>query len=226
MELVNKGKTKDVYDLGNGRLLLKFKDDVTVDEQGKFDPGGNKTGLTVKGVGNMNLRLTDFFFKKIAEAKIATHYISGNLEENTMTVKAAEFFGKGLEIICRFRATGSFIRRYGSYVEDGKELPAFVEFCIKDDDRGDPIITKEGLEVLGILTDGEYDKIVSLTRKICTLVKDELAAKGAELYDIKLEFGRCDGEIILIDEISGGSMRVYKNGVNIAPSDIVNLVLP
>jgi phosphoribosylaminoimidazole-succinocarboxamide synthase len=225
MELVYKGKTKDVYDPGNGNYLFKFKDDVTVGEDGKLDPGGNKVGLNIKGIGHNNLRLTDFFFKKIEEAGIFTQYISSNIENNEMTIKPAVFFGEGIEVICRFKAVGGFIRRFGKYAKEGQDLPAFVEITLKDDDRGDPPITKEGLEVLGILASAEYDELVALARKISILIKEELAKKGMELYDIKLEFGKCDGKISLIDEISGGSMRVYKDGKPVDPMDLVQLVL-
>ena len=225
MKLVCTGKTKNVYELENGHLLLKFKDDATVGEDGKLDPGGNKAGISVAGLGDSNLRLTEFFFKKIEAIGIPTHFISADIKNSTMTVKTAKIFGKGIEVICRIKATGSFIRRYGSYVEDGQDLPAFVEITLKDDNRGDPLITKEGLEVLGILKPEEYDKLVLLTKKICLFIKGELAKRNAELYDIKLEFGRCDEEIILIDEISSGSMRVYKDGCIVDPLKIAELVL-
>jgi len=225
MNLVYTGKTKDVYDLGDGSLQLKFKDDGTVGEDGKFDPGGNRVGVTIKGMGDANLRLTDFFFRKIEAAGIPTQYISADIKSGTMNVKPAEKFGKGIEVICRYKAVGSFIRRFGMYVKEGQDLPAFVEITLKDDNRGDPPITKEGLDVLGILSPAEYDELVSLTKNICMIVKDELAGKGAELYDIKLEFGRYDSKVILTDEISGGSMRVYKDGAKVEPLDIVKLLL-
>ena len=225
MKHIYSGKTKDVYAIEGGFALLKFKDDGTVGEDGTFDPGGNVVGVTVEGLGNSSLRLTKFFYEKIEAAGIPTHYVSADVENNTMTVKVAEVFGGGIEVICRFKATGSFMRRYGAYATEGQDLPAFVEVSLKDDERGDPIISKEGLEVLGILSYKEYDELVSLTRKICTIVKDEIAAKGGELYDIKLEFGRCGGQVVLIDEISGGCMRVYKDGAIIAPLDIAKLLL-
>src|SRR5690606_4092429 len=90
----------------------------------------------------------------------------------------------------------------------------FVEVTIKDDERGDPVISQETLAMLGILTAAQYDELTDLTRKICDIVKAELAKKGLDLYDIKLEFGHdiSNNQLILIDEISGGNMRVYKNG--------------
>lgn len=225
MELVYKGKTKDVYKLEDGNVLLKFKDDVT-GEDGVFDPGANTVGLTIEGAGQSGLRMTKFFFEKLAEKEIPTHYIDADIENVTMTVKTATVFGKGLEVICRFRAVGSFLRRYGAYCEEGQSLDSFVEVTIKDDDRNDPPISKDALAQLGILTNEEYDVLEPLTKEISAVVKEELAAKGLELYDIKLEFGRDnEGNVMLIDEISGGNMRVYKDGVYIAPLELEKLML-
>ena len=225
MELVYQGKTKDVYKLEDGNVLLKFKDDVT-GEDGVFDPGANTVGLTIEGAGQSGLRMTKFFFEKLAEKRIPTHYIDADIENVTMTVKQATVFGKGLEVICRFRAVGSFLRRYGAYCEEGQPLDSFVEVTIKDDDRNDPPISKDALAQLGILTNEEYDVLEPLTKEISSVVKEELAAKGLELYDIKLEFGRdAEGNVMLIDEISGGNMRVYKDGVYIVPLELEKLVL-
>ncbi|CAM3235997.1 phosphoribosylaminoimidazolesuccinocarboxamide synthase [Filibacter tadaridae] len=221
MELIYKGKTKDVYKAEGNNVLLKFKDDVT-GEDGVFDPGANTVGLTIEGAGQAGLRMTKFFFEKFAEKGIPTHYVAADIEASTMTVKSATVFGKGLEVICRFRAVGSFLRRYGAYCEEGQPLDAFVEVTIKDDERLDPPISKDALALLDILTNTEYDTLKTVTKEISNVVKEELAAKDLELYDIKLEFGRdsVTGEVMLIDEISGGNMRVYKNGTYITPMDL------
>lgn len=226
MNLIYKGKTKDVYDLEDGNYLLKFKDDVTGTD-GVFDPGANTVGLSIEGVGKAGLRLTKFFFEKLNEKGIPTHYVDSNIEEDTMTVLPAKMFGKGVEVICRYRAVGSFIRRYGLYAEAGDKLDAYVEFTLKDDDRNDPLITDEALEMLDVMTKEEYKTIVDLTRKIGKVVKDELMKKDMELYDIKFEFGRVgeDNHIALIDEISGGNMRAYKDGENIKPLELEKLML-
>ena len=226
MKLIYKGKTKDVYDLGNGIYQLKFKDDVT-GENGVFDPGANTVGLTMEGAGKAGLRLTKFFFERLRDEGIPTHYIDANIEESTMTVKGAKMFGKGLEVICRYRAVGSFLRRYGMYAKEGQPLDAFVEVTLKDDDRQDPPITEDALDMLGILSTDEYKVLKELTKKIGDIVKEELAKKGIELYDIKFEFGRLgeDEQIALIDEISGGNMRAYKDGVYIEPLKLEKLML-
>lgn len=226
MKLTYEGKTKSVYELENGNFLLKFKDDVT-GENGVFDPGANTVGLSIEGMGQGGLRLTEFFFKKIREAGIPTHFISADIENATMTVLPAKMFGNGLEVICRYRSTGSFMRRYGQYAKEGQHLDSLVEVTLKDDDRGDPLITKDALNALGLLNCDEYDILRNLTKKISGIVKDELAKKGMELYDIKLEFGRVgvNGEIALIDEISAGNMRAYKDGTIVAPLELVRLML-
>ena len=200
MKHVYEGKTKSVYMLEDGNYLLKFKDDAT-GENGVFDPGANTVGLTIDGLGKAGLRLSVFFFEKLQQLGIPTHYISANIEDATMTVKGAEVFGKGLEVICRYRAVGSFLRRYGMYAKDGQPLDAYVEMTLKDDAREDPLITKDALDMLNILNVEEYETIKALTQKIAGVVRDELAKKGLELYDIKFEYGRVGNDVVLIDEI-------------------------
>ncbi|MHA6250560.1 phosphoribosylaminoimidazolesuccinocarboxamide synthase [Oceanobacillus sp. CAU 1775] len=225
MKKLYEGKTKDVYKLEDGNVLLKFKDDVT-GEDGVFDPGANTVGLTMEGAGNAALHVTTFFFEKLREKNIPTHFISSNLAETTMTVLPATVFGEGLEVICRFKAVGSFLRRYGKYAVEGQNLDAFVEVTLKDDERNDPPISKDALAMLDILTTSEYETLKQLTIDISTIVKEELAKKELDLYDIKLEFGRDDnGEIMLIDEISGGNMRVYRAGEYVAPLELEKILL-
>lgn len=226
MKLIYTGKTKDVYSLEDGNYLLKFKDDVT-GEDGKFDPSANTVGLTIEGIGKSGLKLTKMFFEKIQEQGIPTHYIDADVNATTMTVKPAAAFGNGLEVICRYRAVGSFLRRYGMYAEEGQILDAFVEVTLKDDERQDPPISEDALDMLGILSKEEYARLKELTIKISNIVKEELAKKGIELYDIKLEFGRIgdDNHIALIDEISGGNMRAYKDSKYIEPLLLERLML-
>lgn len=226
MKLVYKGKTKDVYELENGNFLLKFKDDVT-GEDGKFDPGANTVGLTIEGIGKSGLRLTKFFYEKLNSLGIPTHYIESDIENATMTVLPADMFGKGVEVICRYRAVGSFLRRYGLYAEEGQALDAYVEVTLKDDLRNDPLITEDALEMLNIMSKDEYKILTKLTKEISGIVKEELWKKGLELYDIKLEFGRVgeDKHIALIDEISGGNMRAYKDGIYVQPLKLEELML-
>ncbi len=223
MQLVYTGKTKNVYALDNGNYLLKFKDDCT-GKDGVFDPGENSIGLTIDGVGDVNLRMSIYFFEKVNAAGIRTHFVSANLADTTMEVLPAKVFGKGLEVICRHKAVGSFLRRYGEYIEEGADLPAYVETTFKNDAKGDPLVTKDGLVVLGVMTEEQYDEIKAMTQKITQIVADEMAARGMVLYDIKFEFGYdADGKVMLIDEIASGNMRVYKDGKYVDPMTLSKL---
>lgn len=216
-KLVYTGKTKDVYACDNGNYMLKFKDDCT-GKDGVFDPGQNSVGLIIEGVGDVNLKMSAYFFEKINAAGINTHYVSADLKNTTMEVKPATVFGHGLEVICRHKAVGSFIRRYSEYIEEGADLPAYVETTFKNDEKEDPLVTKDGLVVLGIMTEEQYDNLKSMTQKITRIVADDLLEKGLTLYDIKFEFGHDeDGNVMLIDEIASGNMRVYKNGNYVDP---------
>ena len=222
-KLVYTGKTKNVYALDNGNYLLKFKDDCT-GKDGVFDPGENSVGLTIDGVGDVNLRMSIYFFEKVNAAGIRTHYVSADLKETTMEVLPAKVFGHGLEVICRHKAVGSFLRRYGEYVEEGADLPAYVEMTFKNDEKGDPLVTRDGLIVLGVMTGEQYDEIKDMTQKITQIVADEMKARGMVLYDIKFEYGYdADGKVMLIDEIASGNMRVYKDGKYIDPMTLSKL---
>ena len=223
MELLYTGKTKDVFALENGNCLLKFKDDCT-GKDGVFDPGENSVGLKIDGVGDVNLRMSIYFFEKINAAGIRTHYVKANLEDTTMEVLRAKVFGHGLEVICRNKAVGSFIRRYGEYIEEGADLPSYVEMTFKNDAKGDPLVTKEGLVVLGVMTEQQYEAIRQQTVQITKIVADDLASKGLVLYDIKFEFGYdAQGRVMLIDEIASGNMRVYKDGRYVDPITLSKL---
>jgi len=223
MNKVYQGKTKDVFALENGNYLLKFKDDVT-GKDGKFDPGENSVGLTIDGVGDVNLRMSMYFFEKINAAGIRTHFVSANLQDTTMEVYPAKVFGKGLEVICRYKAVGSFYRRYSDYCELGSNLPAYVEMTFKNDEKGDPLVTRDGLMVLGVMTYEQYDETVRMTQEITRIVADDLRGKGLDLYDIKFEYGYdAHGKVMLIDEIASGNMRVYKDGEYIEPMELSRL---
>jgi len=230
MELVYKGKTKDVYSLENGNVLLKFKDDCT-GKDGVFDPGENSVGLTIDGIGKANLETSVYYFEMLKKAGVKTHYVSADIENATMEVLPAECFGKelgggGLEVICRLVATGSFVRRYGEYIKDGTPLEGgYVECTFKNDAKGDPLVTGEGLVALKVMTAEMFESLKEQTLKITKVVADDLKTIGLDLWDIKFEFGYNNGEVILIDEIASGNMRVYKGNEIVNPVDLTKLIL-
>lgn len=224
MQKVYDGKTKTVYKLEDGNYLLKFKDDAT-GENGVFDPGANTVGLTIEGLGKESLKISKYFFEILNDKGVNTHFISCDIEKSEMIVKPAATFAKGLEIICRYRSTGSFIKRFGAYTNEGDVLNALVEVTLKDDGRNDPPITKDILAELSIMTNEDYELIKAMTKEICGFIKENLSSKGLDLYDIKLEFGKVDGKVCLIDEISGGNMRVYKGDTYLEPLELCKHVL-
>ena len=93
----------------------------------------------------------------------------------------------------------------------------------KDDAREDPLVTKDGLIDLGIMNGEQYDAIKLLTQKITDIIAADMEEKKLELYDIKFEFGYSGDQVILIDEIASGNMRVYKDGEYIQPMTLSEL---
>ena len=225
MKKIYTGKTKDVYELENGNVLLKFKDDCT-GKDGVFDPGENTVGLTIDGIGKENLKTSIYYFELCKKAGVKTHYVSADIENSTMEVLPGKVFGHGLEVICRLVATGSFIRRYGEYIENGTELKGgYVECTFKNDEKGDPLVTGEGLVALGIMSEELFKQMKEQTLKITKIIADDLESIGLKLWDIKFEFGYNNNEVILIDEIASGNMRVYKGDKIVDPIELTSLIL-
>lgn len=213
-EKIYSGKTKDIYALPNGNILLAFKDDVT-GADGVIDPGANTVIGKVEGKGRKSLAMTDYFFKGLRAANIPTHLVQLDIEQCTMEVRRAEPLGKdingagGLEFVCRTRPWGSFIRRYQQYIRDTEQkLDYLVEITLKDDERGDPLINDDTLVALGLLSPSHLQQAKDITRNVCRIVEADLRAKGLTLIDMKNELGLVDGEVVVIDEISADAMRV------------------
>ncbi len=213
-EKIYSGKTKDLYALANGNVLLIFKDDVT-GEDGVIDPGANTVIGQVEGKGAKSLAMTDYFFKRLHAADVPTHLVQVDLERSAMEVRRAEPLGKnikgagGIEFICRTRPWGSFLRRYKDYIRDeGQQLDYLVELTLKDDERGDPLINDDTIIALGLLSPAYLEQAKDLTRQVCRIVEADLREKGLNLIDMKIEIGLVDGEVVVIDEVSADAMRV------------------
>ena len=213
-EKIYSGKTKDLYALANGNILLVFKDDVT-GADGVIDPGANTVIGQVEGKGRKSLAMTDYFFERLHAAGIPTHMVCADLEQGTMEVRRAEPLGKdikgagGLEFVCRTRPWGSFVRRYQQYIRDtAASLNYLVEITLKDDERGDPLINDDTLVALGLVSPAHLEQAKDITRRVCRLVETNLRDKGLTLIDMKIEIGLVDGEVVIIDEISADAMRV------------------
>ena len=220
MKKIYEGKTKDVFELANETIhLMLFKDDVTGTEEG-IDPGANQVIGRLEDKGFSSLKITEHFFTLLKEHDVPTHFIEANLQERTMKVYKAENFG--FEVICRLFAYGSFIRRYPHLVENMHPLNYLVEITIKDDEVGDPLINDEALCMLKVLDESELESVKKITKSAASVIEKELKYKGLDLIDFKIEFGKINGEIAIIDEISGDGMRVMKDGKIINQIDLNN----
>ena len=231
MALLHKGKTKDVYSHGDATIELRFTDRVTLNQQGQVDPGGNDVAdFTAPGQGLACLSMTSAIFRHLAQNGIPTHMVSSDLNALSMIARKAETFKPGLEWVCRWKGTGSFIRRYKSVpgVRDGMEFAAPVmEITIKDDAGQDPLIVPSALIALNILSPAELDALVALNAKAMELIRALFRQHGLDLWDIKIEWGKDaeNGSLMLIDEVSANSCRAFDavSGKRVEGADLSRL---
>lgn len=198
LDLLYEGKAKKVFTTKDPDVLIvSYKDDATA-----FN--GEKKG-TIVGKGVVNNRMTNYIFKMLEEKGIPTHYVK-ELNDRETEVKRVEIVP--LEVIVRNVSAGSFAKKLG--IEEGIELKApTLEFSYKNDELGDPFINDYYAIALGIATREEIEKITELVFKINEELKAFFAEKGIRLIDFKVEFGRYKGEIILADEISPDTCRLW-----------------
>ncbi len=215
MTLLQKGKTKDVHAHGEYTLRLVFTDRVTKNEAGEVDPGGNFVSEDgAPGQGWACLTMTTTIFKRLAENGIPTHMVSFDLSDLSMVARKAKVFGSGLEWVCRWVGTGSFIRRYRNVpgVKDGMRfVEPVMEITIKDDATGDPLIVPSAVAALGIITAERLSDLIALNTKTMALIHEIFRERGLDLWDIKIEWGKDaeTGAFLLIDEVSANSCRAF-----------------
>jgi phosphoribosylaminoimidazole-succinocarboxamide synthase len=136
---------------------------------------------------------------------VKTHFLE-EVSDREMRVLRVEILP--LEVILRFKAAGSFAKRYG--VKEGTPLRApLVEYSLKSDPLGDPLICPEAILALGLAAEEELSQVRTTTLKVGELLRDFFAQRGLDLIDFKLEFGKRQGEILLADEISPDTMRLW-----------------
>ncbi|MFQ9696635.1 MAG: phosphoribosylaminoimidazolesuccinocarboxamide synthase, partial [Zhenhengia sp.] len=182
--------------------IVSYKDDATA-----FN--GEKKG-TILGKGVVNNRMSNIMCRMLEENGIETHYVE-ELNDRETVVKAVEIVP--LEVIVRNVAAGSFSKRFG--VEEGTVLKnPTLEFCLKDDALGDPMINDYHILALGIATPEELQIMSEMTFKINALLKEYFDKIGVKLIDFKIELGRVDGKIILADEISPDTCRFWDKETN------------
>lgn len=198
LDLLYEGKAKKVFRTDNEDVLIvDYKDDATA-----FN--GLKKG-TIVGKGVINNRMTNRVFQLLEKEGIPTHYVE-ELSDRETAVKKVEIVP--LEVIVRNVAAGSFSKKLG--IEEGRKLLCpTLEFSYKNDDLGDPFINSYYALALGLATQEELDTIAEMTFKINEVMKAYFANAGIELIDFKIEFGRYHGQIILADEVSPDTCRLW-----------------
>lgn len=197
-ELLYEGKAKKVYTTEDPDVLVvDYKDDATA-----FN--GEKKG-TIAGKGAVNNRMTNHVFKLLEREGIPTHYIE-ELSDRETAVKKVEIVP--LEVIIRNVAAGSFSKKLG-IAEGTKFIAPTLEFSYKDDDLGDPMINDYYAIAIGIASREEIDRITQLVFKVNEILIKYFSQAGIDLIDFKVEFGRYKGEIILADEISPDTCRLW-----------------
>ena len=197
-ELLYEGKAKKVYTTEDPDVLIvSYKDDATA-----FN--GLKTG-TIVGKGAINNRMTNYIFKKLEEKGVPTHYIE-ELNDRETAVKKVEIVP--LEVIIRNFSAGSFAKKMG--MEEGVQFKCpTLEFSYKNDDLGDPFINKYYALALDLATEEEIDAITRYAFQVNEVMKEYFASLNIELIDFKIEFGRYHGQIILADEVSPDTCRLW-----------------
>lgn len=212
VKTIYRGKTKDVLEDDKGSRFLLFKDDAT-GENGVFDPGSNTVGGSVAGKGKIGLEITTFFFEKMREANIPTHFIGSDIEQGLMQVR--DLTVPSLEFVLRYYTAGSMCRRFS--LEKGIPFnPPYAEVTLKDDEQGDPLISERLCIMKGLLKEGQYDEALDLLAKVGDVLRLELDKMGLKLIDFKIEIG-CDkdGKIYIVDEITPDIWRVEDENGNI-----------
>lgn len=206
MNLIYEGKKKQLFSLDNDEkqyLLMKYKVNPNNEENCK-----------------KSILLSKFYFEKAEENGVDTHFVSADPETMSMKIKRAELFGKGLEFIYRYKAEGSFYRRFNNYIEKGHDLNGLVEIKVKSAKRGNPPILLNTLLLLNIMTEEEYNTCIQKMKVVADLIKEDLEVKGLTLYDIRFEFGKINGKIVLINQIASKNMTVYEGDRTVEPEEL------
>lgn len=198
VDLLYEGKAKKVYTTQDPDILIvDYKDDATA-----FN--GLKKG-TIVGKGAINNRMTNHIFKLLEAEGVPTHYIE-ELSDRETAVKKVEIVP--LEVIIRNVSAGSFAKKMG--MEEGIVFKCpTLEFSYKDDDLGDPFINEYYALSLELATKEEIDAITGYAFKVNEVMKRYFDSLGIELVDFKIEFGRYHGQIILADEVSPDTCRLW-----------------
>lgn len=198
--------------------IVEFLDSVTGHAPGIPDPGGNVVVGTDPGSGERALAITLLLWEALRQAGLPVLPMV-RVDECRIRVPAAELIP--LEVIVRHRATGSFIRRYGKFVPEGASLSGLIEFTVKDDAQGDPLILEEAVAMLGLASREELAEMRRLATKAGAVLQAVFAGTGIELWDFKLEFARYHQQLVVRDELSPRTMRFRNSNGDRVPDAVV-----
>ena len=197
-ELLYKGKSKTIY-VGddNQTCILEYRDSATA--------GNGAKKAEIEGKGVLNAEISSILYQYLEKNGIETHFVK-MLDATRMLVKKVDIIN--VEVIVRNIAAGGFSKKYG--VPEGTPLKNTVmEFCLKSDEYGDPMMNESQITAIGIAAKQDLEILKNMALRINTLLSSLFDKCGIVLVDFKLEFGRHDGRIILADEISPDSCRFW-----------------
>jgi len=195
---LHEGKAKILYETPDeDRLLMEFKDDATA-----FD--GKKKG-TIKGKGYFNAQISAAAFRYLESRGVQTHFID-EVDERHLLVRRGEIIP--VEVVIRNRVAGSLAKRLG--LPEGEKLSRpILEFFYKNDDLGDPMVNRYHILAMDLCAQEDIVRMEEDAWRINSVLKDLMSEHGMELVDFKLEFARAAGEILLADEISPDTCRLW-----------------
>ena len=198
LEMLYEGKAKKIFKTDDADILIvEYKDDATA-----FN-GLKKDVLESKGI--LNNKIASIFFSLLEKKGVPTHFIK-QIDDRNMLVKPLQIIP--VEAVVRNTAAGSLAKRLG--MEEGTILPqTVVEYYYKDDELGDPMINDYHISVLNLCTPQELQQIETMSLQINEILIPYLKQKNIDLIDLKLEFGRYNGQILLGDEISPDTCRLW-----------------
>lgn len=198
MKKLYEGKAKIVYENDENTYIIEFKDDITA-----FDAVKK---ANISGKGYINLQISSIIFGLLNKNNIKTHFIK-NMSENSMLVLKTKRID--VEVVVRNKTAGSLSKRLG--LKEGLELnPPLVELFYKSDELHDPMICIEHVKLLNLCTEEDVNTMKNIALKVNDILRTFFDSINIELVDFKLEFGKTkDNEIIIIDEISPDSCRLW-----------------
>ena len=199
---IYEGKAKVLYEGPEpGTLVQYFKDDATA-----FN---NKKQGVITGKGVLNNRISEHLMARLNEIGVPTHFMR-RLNMREQLIREVEIIP--VEVIIRNYAAGTLVKRLG--LKEGAQLPrSIVEYCYKNDELDDPLVSEEHITAFGWATPQELDDILSMSLRINDFLSGLFHGIGIRLVDFKLEFGRLwhgeDMRIVLADEITPDSCRLW-----------------